>query len=73
MIEVNLIESSLRRTSKSLRTVFEELGLDIETFDLSKLTIDQCGNCDIWYNISKLHTDHDGNYICGFCLANIGE
>ena len=70
---IEQIESSLKRTSKSLRAVFEELGVDIETFDLSKLTIDQCDNCSIWYTLNKLSVDNNGNYICGFCRANIGS
>ncbi len=70
---IDEIESSLKRTSKTLRSVFEELGLDIEDFDLSSLTVDTCDNCEIWYSKTRLYKDRNGNLICGFCKANIGS
>ena len=70
---IDKIENSLKRTSKTLRQVFEELGHDIETFDLSMLTVDTCDNCNIWYPKDKLKPDGDGYLICGFCRANIGR
>ncbi len=70
---IEQIENSLKRTSKTLRNVFEELGLDIEDFDLSSLTVDTCDNCGIWFSKSKLSVDKNGNLICGFCKANIGS
>ena len=70
---IDEIESSLKRTSKTLRSVFEELGLNIEDFDLNSLTVDTCDNCEIWYPKTKLYSDKNGNLICGFCRANIGS
>lgn len=69
---IDQIESSLKRTSKTLRDVFQELDLNIEDFDLDTLTVDTCDNCEIWFPKNKLYKDKNGNLVCGFCKANIG-
>ena len=66
------VEQTLNRTSKQLRDVLTEAGIDPETFDYAGLTIDTCDNCSIWWPKKRLKPGFDGSLLCGFCLENCG-
>lgn len=70
--ELAAVEKTLNRTSRGLREVLLELGIDPEQFDYDSLNLDTCDNCNIWWHKTKLRRDMSGNPICGFCLMNCG-
>jgi hypothetical protein len=55
----------LKNSRKSLWEVCEELNIDYDSVDLSRLGIDQCTHCDLWTD--NLTPDLDENPICFYC------
>lgn len=62
---MNKLEESLYRKKRTLLEVCEEFGIDVE--DAEVLELETCSNCSIWYKMSELIPDLDGNPICKVC------
>lgn len=59
------LSNILQKTRKTLPQVCEELGIDWETIDESRLLVTQCTHCDVWSN--RVLPDLDDNPICYLC------
>jgi hypothetical protein len=59
------LAKKLKNTRKSLWEVCEELQIDYDGVDHTRLDIDQCTHCSLWTD--RLIPDLDDNLICYYC------
>lgn len=61
------ISSVLLKTRLNILDVCDDLKINFETIDLTKLGVAQCISCDIWETHKNCVTGEDGITTCLFC------